>query len=99
MSAPQTRRSPRGGAGFEVDQQIGFARQLYRGTTPPTTAPAPRNAADVVQELAEAATRLRSMAGGMRLAGPTPEAIADADRLVTGCGALLRELRQRVTPP
>lgn len=29
MDSPQTRRSPRGGASFEVDQQIGFARQLY----------------------------------------------------------------------
>jgi len=105
MNGPQTRRSPRGGAGFEVDQQIGFAQQLYgtseaaaragyAGTTPPRTPPTARHYADTARDLADAAGRLRAIAGGIRLGGPTPETIADADRIVTGCGALLRELRQ-----
>jgi hypothetical protein len=58
---------------------------------------APRDHASIAEDLAEAATRLRAIAGGIRLAGPTPDALADADRTVTGCGALLRELRQAVT--
>lgn len=55
---------------------------------------APRDHTSIAEDLAEAATRLRAIAGGIRLAGPTPDALADADRTVTGCGALLRELRQ-----
>ncbi|HWG11128.1 MAG TPA: hypothetical protein VN693_06480 [Rhodanobacteraceae bacterium] len=54
----------------------------------------PRDYASIAVDLAEAATRLRAIAGGVRLGGPTPEALADADRIVTGCGSLLRELRQ-----
>ena len=60
---------------------------------------APRDFAAVAVDLAEAATRLRAIAGGIRLGGPTPDAIADADRTVTGCGALLRELRQGLANP
>lgn len=107
MNAPQTRRSPRGGAGFEVDQQIGFAGQLYgdaersaragyTGTPQRNIASSPRHYADVARDLAEAATALRATAGGIRLGGPTPESVGDAGRIVTGCEALLRELRQGV---
>jgi hypothetical protein len=60
---------------------------------------APREHASVAQDLAEAATRLRAIAGGVRLAGATPDAITEADRLLTGCGALLRELRQGLANP
>jgi len=105
MSGPQKQRSPRGDAGFEVDQQIGFAQQLYGdaernaragyiGTTRRNIAAAPRHYAEVAHDLAEAATQLRAMAGGIRLGGSTPAAIADADRIVTGCGRLIVELRQ-----
>jgi hypothetical protein len=55
---------------------------------------ASRDFAAVAVDLADAATRLRAIAGGIRLAGPTADALADADRTVTGCGQLLRELRQ-----
>ena len=98
MSAQKRQRPELAGTGREVEQQIKFASELYRGTTPPTTAPAPRNATDVAQELAEAATRLRAIAGAIRLGGRTPDAIADADRVVCGCGRLVIEPRQRVTP-
>lgn len=110
MSAPQTRQRP-AGTGREVEQQIALARRLYgsgrdstsararyRGTTPPPTAPTPRDSAAIAADLAEAATRLRAIAGGIRLGGPTPGALADADGTVTGCGRLVAELRQRVTP-
>jgi hypothetical protein len=58
---------------------------------------APRDHANIADDLADAAIRLRAIAGGIRLAGPTPDALADVDRTVTGCGALLRELRQGQT--
>ena len=107
MNSPQTRQRP-AGTGREVEQQIDFARQLYgdaernaragyHGHRPPRTPPTARHYADTARDLADAAGRLRAIAGGIRLGGPTPETIADADRIVTGCSALLRELRQ-VTP-
>lgn len=105
MMGVQNERSPRGGASFDADQQIGLVQRLYgdaernardgyRGTSAPTTEPPPRHFADIGRELADAATRLRAIAGGIRLSGPTPEAVTDADRTVTGCGRLIAELRQ-----
>jgi len=104
MSAPQTRQRP-AGTGREVEQQIDFARQLYGdaernaragyiGTPQRNVAAAPRHYAEVAHDLAEAATQLRAMAGGIRLGGPNVETIAAADRIVTGCGRLIVELRQ-----
>ena len=104
MNGPQTRQRP-AGTGREVEKQIDFAQQLYGdaernaragyiGTPQRNVAAAPRHYADIARDLAEAATRLRAIAGGIRLGGPTPETIADADRTTTGCSALLRELRQ-----
>jgi hypothetical protein len=55
---------------------------------------ASRDFAAVAVDLADAATRLRAIAGGIRLAGPTPDALADADRVLVGCNSLLCELRQ-----
>jgi len=108
MNGPQTRRSPRGGASFEVDQQIELAAALYGdaerharagyiGTPQRNVAATPRHYAEVAHDLSAAATQLRAMAGGIRLGGPTPAAIADADRLATGIGRLIMELRQAVT--
>jgi len=105
MNVSQTRRSPRGGAGFEVEQQIELAQQLYGdaernaragyvGMPQRNVAAAPRHYAEVAHDLAEAATQLRAMAGGIRLGGPNVETIAAADRIVTGCGRLIVELRQ-----
>lgn len=104
MNAPQTRQRP-AATGREVDQQIGLAVQLYGdaersarggyvGTPQRNVAPAPRHYADIARELAQAATRLRATAGGIRLGGPTPESIGEAGRIVAGCETLLRELRQ-----
>ena len=104
MNCPQTRQRP-AGTGREVEKQIDFAQQLYGdaernaragyiGTTRRNIAAAPRHYAEVAHDLAEAATQLRAMAGGIRLGGSTPAAIADADRIVTGCGRLIVELRQ-----
>jgi len=104
MSAPQTRQRP-AGTGREVEHQIDFARQLYGdaernaragyiGTPQRNVAAAPRHYAEVAHDLAEAATQLRAMAGGIRLGGPNVETIAAADRIVTGCGRLIVELRQ-----
>lgn len=113
MSAPLKRQRPElAGTGREVDHQIKFARELYgtaganstsaragyRGTLAPGIAPAPRDAAAIAADLADAATRLRAIAGGIRLAGPTPDALAEADSLLTGCGRLVVELRQRGLP-
>lgn len=107
MNAPPERKRPADEAGRGVDQQIAFAQRLYgdaersardgyRGTPAPREAPAQRDYATIAVDLAAAAGRLRALAGGIRLGGPTPEALADADRTVIGCGALLRELRQGV---
>lgn len=106
MSAPQTRQRP-AGTGREVEQQIALAGQLYdarersarsgyHGTAPRGIAADPRHFASIALDLAAAATRLRAIAGGIRLGGPTTDAISQADSIVTGCGALLRELRQEV---
>jgi len=104
MNGPQTRQRP-AGTGREVEQQIDFAEQLYGdaernaragyiGTPQRNVAAAPRHYAEVAHDLAEAATQLRAMAGGIRLGGPNAETIAAADRIVTGCGRLIVELRQ-----
>lgn len=107
MNAPQTRQRP-AGTGREVEKQIELEQQLYghrpadstaardgyHGTRPPVIAPAPRNTATVAVDLAAAATRLRAIAGGIRLGGPMPDALAEADRTIAGIGGLLRELRQ-----
>lgn len=108
MNAPQTRLRP-AGTGREVEQQIELARQLYSGgerdaragycgTVPRRIAADPRHFATIALDLAGAATRLRAIAGGIRLGGPTTDAISEADSVVTGCVALLRELRQAVKP-
>jgi hypothetical protein len=108
MNAPQTRQRP-AGTGREVEQQIDLARQLYsggersaragyKGTGPRSIAADPRHFATIALDLAGAATRLRAIAGGIRLGGPTADAITQADCIVTGCGSLLRELRQAVKP-
>lgn len=113
MSAPQKRQRPElAGTGREVDQQIKFASELYgttgadstsaragyRGTFAPGTAPAPRDVAAIATDLLAAATRLGTIAGGMAMTGPTWQVLAEADRVITGCGRLVVELRQRVTP-
>ncbi len=113
MSAPPKRQRPElAGTGREVEQQIKFASELYgsasadstsaragyRGTFAPGPAPAPRNAAAIATDLLAAAARLGKIAGGMVMTGPTWEVLADADRVITGCGRLVVELRQRVTP-
>ena len=111
MSASRKRQRPElAGTGREVEHQIKFSRELYgnagadststraayRGTFAPAAAPAPRDTAAIATDLADAATRLRAIAGGIRLGGPTPDALAEADSLLTGCGRLIVELRQRV---
>lgn len=97
MSAPQKRQRPElAGTGREVEQQIAGLRELYSGTTPPTTAPAPRSVNYIAAELGEAAIRLRAQAGGVMLSGVTAGALTDIDTTLAGCGALLRELRQQV---
>jgi hypothetical protein len=55
---------------------------------------APRDFAAVTVDLAEAATRLRGLAGALRLGGPSREALAEVDRVLVGCNSLLCELRQ-----
>jgi hypothetical protein len=113
VSAPQKRPRPElAGTGREVENQIKFASELYggtgadsisaragyRGTFAPGAAPAPRNAAAIATDLLAAAARLGTIAGGMAMTGPTWEVLADADRVITGCGRLVVELRQRVLP-
>ena len=114
MNPPQKRPRPGlAGTGREVEHQIKFASELYggagadstsaragyRGAFAPAAAPAPRDAATIATDLLSAATRLGAIAGGMVMTGPTWDVLADADRVITGCGRLVVELRQRVTPP
>lgn len=109
MNAPQTRRSPRGGAGFEVDQQIGFARQLYgdadraaragyRGATRSPAASSPRDPAAIARDLRAASGHLADLAdliGAEQFDGQT---LTNADALVVGAGRLICELRRRLAP-
>ena len=109
MSAPQTRRSPRGGAGFEVDQQIGFMRQLYgdaertaragyRGATPRPTPPSPRDPAAIARDLHAASGHLADLAELIGAEHFDAQALTNADALLVGAGRLICELRQRVVP-
>lgn len=113
MNAPQKRQRPElAGTGREVEQQIKFASELYgatsadttaaragyRGITPPRTAPTSRDSFAISTDLLGATGRLGAIAGQMSMFGPTWELLAEADRLLTGCGRLVVELRQRVLP-
>ena len=109
MSAPQTRRSPRGGAGFEVDQQIGFARQLYgdaeraaragyRGVSRSHIPPSPRDPAAIARDLRAASAHLADLAELIGSEHFDAQTLTNADSLLVGAGRLITELRQRVTP-
>jgi len=54
----------------------------------------PRDVAAIAVDMTEAATRLHALGDALRLRGPASSVIAEADRIVTGCGVLLRELRR-----
>jgi hypothetical protein len=109
MNTPQTRRSPRGGASFEVDQQIGFARQLYgtsesaaragyRGATRSPTRPSPRDPAAIARDLHVVSGHLADLAELIGAEHFDAQTLANADALLVGAGRLIVELRQRVTP-
>ena len=109
MNAPQTRRSPRGGAGFEVDQQIGFARQLYGdaertaragycGATRPPTRPSPRDPVAIARDLHAASSRLADLAELIGTEHFDAQTLTKADALLVGAGRLICELRQRRRP-
>ena len=106
MDGPQTRRSPRGGAGFEVDQQIGFARQLYgigertaragyRGTALPPTFPAPRDPIAIAHDLHAASGHLADLAELIGAERFDTRTLTNADALLVGAGRLICELRAR----
>jgi hypothetical protein len=106
MDSPQTRRSPRGGASFEVDQQIGFARQLYgtgeraaragyRGAAlPPTRLPS-RDPAAIAQDLHAASGHLADLAELIGAEHFDAQTLTNADALLVGAGRLICELRAR----
>lgn len=107
MSAPQTRRSPRVGAGFEVDLQIALASQLYgdperaartgyHGHRPPHLTLVPRDESTIARELATAAARLRGIAFGAQVAGASLDAIDECGRIAAGCTRLIAQLRSAV---
>jgi len=109
MSAPQTRRNSRGGASFEVDQQIGFMRQLYgdaeraardgyRGATRTPTPPSPRDPAAIAHDLHAASGHLADLAELIGAEHFDAQTLTNADALLVGAGRLICELRQRVTP-
>jgi hypothetical protein len=54
----------------------------------------PRDFAAIAVDMTEAAIRLRALGDALRRRGPASSVIAEADRTVTGCGVLLRELRR-----
>ena len=106
MDGTQTRRSPRGGAGFEVDQQIGFARQLYgdaersaragyRGTTRSPTPPSPRDPTAIARDLHAASGHLADLAELIGAEHVDAQTLTSADALLVGAGRLICELRQR----
>ena len=106
MSTSQIRRSPRGGASFEVDQQIELAQQLYgtneavaragyRGTTRPPTRPSPRDPLAIAHDLYAAAEHLADMAEDYAAGVYDQRALSSTDALLVGCGRLVLELRQR----
>lgn len=106
MASPQTRRSPRGGAGFEVDQQIGFARQLYGtgeraaragycGVALPPTSPTPRDPTAIARDLHAASGHLADLAELIGAEHFDAQTLTSADALLVGAGRLICELRQR----
>jgi hypothetical protein len=106
MPGPQIRRSPRGGAGFEVDQQIGFARALYgdsersaragyRGTALPPTPPTPRDAIVIARDLRAASGHLADLAELIGAESFDAQTLTNADALLVGASRLICELRQR----
>lgn len=106
MDVSQTRRSPRGGAGFEVDQQIGFARQLYgtseraaragyRGAALPPTPPPSRDPATIARDLHAASGHLADLAELISVEHFDAQTLTNADTLLVGAGRLICELRAR----
>ena len=109
MDSPQTRRSPRGGASFEVDHQIGFARQLYgdaeraaragyRGEARLPTPPTPRDPVAIARDLHAASGHLADLAELIGAEHFDAQTLTNADALLVGAGRLICELRQRVLP-
>jgi len=106
MDGPQTRRSPRGGAGFEVDQQIGFARQLYgdaersaragyRGATRAPAPPSPRDPVAIARDLHAASGHLADLAELIGAEHFNAQTLTNADALLVGASRLICELRTR----
>lgn len=106
MDGPQIRRSPRGGASFEVDQQIGFAQQLYgdaertarasyRGATRLSTTPLSREPAAIARDLLAASGHLADLAELVGAEHFDAQTLTNADALLVGAGRLICELRQR----
>lgn len=106
MAGPHIRRSPRGGAGFEVDQQIGFARALYgdsersaragyRGATHLTTPPSPRDPVAIARDLHAASGHLADLAELIGAEHFDAQTLTNADALLVGAGRLICELRAR----
>ena len=106
MDAAQTRRSPRGGAGFEVDQQIGFAHQLYgtrectaragyHGTALPPTSPTPRTTEAIARDLRAASGHLADLAELIGAESFDAQTLTNADALLVGASRLICELRAR----
>ena len=102
MDGTQTRRSPRGGAGFEVDHQVGFTRQLYgtsertaragyHGAALPPTSPTPRNPIDIARDLRAASGHLADLAELIGADSFDAQTLTNADALIVGAG----QLRQR----
>lgn len=106
MAGSQIRRSPRGGAGFEVDHQVGFARQLYgtsertaragyRGAALPPISPTPRNPIDIARDLRAASGHLADLVELIGAESFDAQTLTNADALLVGAGRLICELRQR----
>jgi len=106
MDSPQTRRSPRGGASFEVDQQIGFARQLYgtrdcaaragyHGTALPRTRLPSRDPTAIARDLHAASGHLADLAELIGTEHFDAQTLTSADALLVGAGRLICELRAR----
>lgn len=106
MDGPQIRRSPRGGASFEVNQQIGLQRQLYvdaertaragyRGAAPMPARPSPRDPAAIARDLHAASGHLADLAELIGAECFDAQTLTNADALLVGASRLICELRAR----
>lgn len=94
MIAPQIRQRP-AGTGREVDTAKRFAGESYHGVTLSSVTRSARDPLTVAGELYAAAECLADLAEDFAAGAYDNLALSNADSLLTGCGRVVCELRQR----